>query len=185
MGQKQKRLYSLLGVSTLLALMFAVYYLQKKDDVGPHYLLDKKIESFSLLDSNGQETSVFEAMDATNSEYVLVSMWATWCGPCVKELPWLESMKDEFAAKKISLLLINYDVGSSEPKNRDIVKKWLAKKKITLMTSFDSKEDFLEYMQVYALPFNALIRKDRTLLYADKGELEKEKIFEIVDADSR
>jgi thiol-disulfide isomerase/thioredoxin len=43
-----------------------------------------------------------------NKTYV-VNFWATWCGPCVKELPFFEKIKKEYANKNVEVLLVSLD----------------------------------------------------------------------------
>ncbi|RZJ51697.1 MAG: TlpA family protein disulfide reductase [Flavobacterium sp.] len=46
-----------------------------------------------------------------DSTYV-VNFWATWCAPCIKELPHFEKLKQEFKSEKLAVLLISVDFKS-------------------------------------------------------------------------
>jgi len=46
-----------------------------------------------------------------DSTYI-VNFWATWCGPCVKELPDFEKLSDQFKSEKLKVLLVNVDYKS-------------------------------------------------------------------------
>ncbi len=39
----------------------------------------------------------------------VVNFWATWCAPCVKELPAFEKIKSDFATKNVEVLLVSLD----------------------------------------------------------------------------
>jgi thiol-disulfide isomerase/thioredoxin len=39
----------------------------------------------------------------------IINFWATWCGPCRKELPAMESIHRKFADQKVKVLLISLD----------------------------------------------------------------------------
>lgn len=43
-----------------------------------------------------------------NKTYV-VNFWATWCAPCVKELPYFEKIKKEYVNKSVEVLLVSLD----------------------------------------------------------------------------
>ena len=44
----------------------------------------------------------------TDTIYVL-NFWATWCGPCVAELPAFEKLNEKYAAQKVKIVLISTD----------------------------------------------------------------------------
>ena len=50
----------------------------------------------SLLNSN------------TDTTYI-VNFWATWCGPCVEELPYFEQLSRNFASQKVRIVLVSMD----------------------------------------------------------------------------
>ncbi|HOZ78590.1 MAG TPA: TlpA disulfide reductase family protein [Ferruginibacter sp.] len=50
----------------------------------------------------------------TDSVYV-INFWATWCKPCVEELPYLQSVSKKYADKKVKLLLLSLDLASFYP----------------------------------------------------------------------
>jgi thiol-disulfide isomerase/thioredoxin len=39
----------------------------------------------------------------------VVNFWATWCAPCVKELPHFETVRQAYATKKLKVLLVSMD----------------------------------------------------------------------------
>ncbi len=44
----------------------------------------------------------------TDSTYV-INFWATWCKPCVEELPYFEQLHDQFAGEKLRVILVSMD----------------------------------------------------------------------------
>jgi thiol-disulfide isomerase/thioredoxin len=59
----------------------------------------------------------------TSSTPLIVSFWASWCAPCIKEIPWFE--KNVAASdKKVRLVLVSIDFADDYPKTiADFVKK--------------------------------------------------------------
>jgi thiol-disulfide isomerase/thioredoxin len=51
-----------------------------------------------------------------NSEGVLiVTFWATWCKPCIEELPWFHELARKYKNKQVKLLLVSLDFVKDYP----------------------------------------------------------------------
>lgn len=44
----------------------------------------------------------------TDTTYI-INFWATWCKPCVEELPYFEKLRDAFAGQKVKVILVSLD----------------------------------------------------------------------------
>ena len=65
-----------------------------------------KVADFSWTDETGKKISFAEF---SKDNVVLINFWATWCGPCKRELPDLVSLRDEYKDKSIKILGISLD----------------------------------------------------------------------------
>ena len=61
---------------------------------------------FELATSFDQIASIFERQ--SDSTYV-INFWATWCKPCVEELPYFEQLHDDFGDEKLKVILVSLD----------------------------------------------------------------------------
>lgn len=43
------------------------------------------------------------------SETVVVNFWATWCAPCVKELPYFQKLQDKYVSSSVKVMLVSLD----------------------------------------------------------------------------
>ena len=48
-------------------------------------------------------------LEKKNDSIYVINFWATWCAPCVKELPAFEKLNKEYASKKVTVLLVSLD----------------------------------------------------------------------------
>src|ERR1700690_3147828 len=65
-----------------------------------------KVADFSWTDETGKKISF---ADFSKDNVVLINFWATWCGPCKRELPDLVALRDEYKDKNIKILGISVD----------------------------------------------------------------------------
>ena len=82
-----------------------------------------------------QDLVVFEKYDALEKELFkendtlyVVNFWATWCAPCVKELPYFETFSNENSTQKVKVILVSLDF---EKQKESKLIPFLKKKKIT------------------------------------------------------
>ena len=50
-----------------------------------------------------------QILQKNNDTTYVVNFWATWCGPCVKELPYFEALGEEMSGNKFKLILVSLD----------------------------------------------------------------------------
>ena len=48
-------------------------------------------------------------LEKNDGKTYVINFWATWCAPCVKELPYFEKLKKEYADKNVEVLLVSLD----------------------------------------------------------------------------
>ncbi|MES2364557.1 MAG: TlpA disulfide reductase family protein [Pseudomonadota bacterium] len=56
--------------------------------------------AFSLTDSKG----VVHTLDSYKGKWVLVNFWATWCPPCLEEIPALNALHDKYKNTKLEVI---------------------------------------------------------------------------------
>ena len=58
---------------------------------------------------------VIQMIDSSKTP-IVINFWASWCKPCVQEIPWFEKAIATFKNKNIQLLLVSLDFKSDYPK---------------------------------------------------------------------
>nr|WP_315242265.1 TlpA disulfide reductase family protein [uncultured Flavobacterium sp.] len=84
-------------------------------------------------------------------KYVYIDVWATWCGPCMAELPFLKKMEEKYEGKNITFVSISADKASAHDKwKKMIVDKKLGGIQLIADKDFDSQ--FLKDYSIMAIP---------------------------------
>jgi thiol-disulfide isomerase/thioredoxin len=87
-------------------IRFAKLIKRMKDQIG----LGKPIRDFHQRDVSGKMISPSQYKNSV----LLIDFWATWCTPCMKEMPNLKSLYDEFKQKGFALISIGLDTDRRE-----------------------------------------------------------------------
>ncbi len=72
---------------------------------------------FTLADVNGTMLSLKDL----RGKFVYIDFWATWCVPCIKEIPSLKVLEDEYRGKNIHFVSVSYDKAKDHAKWKDYV----------------------------------------------------------------
>ena len=117
---------------------------------------------FMLPDTQGNLVD----MSAFYGKYVLVNFWATWCKPCVKELPSLDRLE-----KKVNNMNKFSVIGVHVGQNPDIVNKFLKKNKVSFTNVIDEDITLSNWM-VEAIPTTFLVNQEGIAIYYALGKRE-------------
>ena len=74
--------------------------------------LSVKSQSFKTV----KFTEVEAILNSTNDTLYIINFWATWCGPCVAELPYFEELTEKYKTEKLKVILITMDFKSDVEK---------------------------------------------------------------------
>lgn len=112
-----------------------------------------------------------KAVIKANDTVYVINFWATWCAPCIKELPYFEQLHKE--NKKVKVLLVSLD------SQKDLEKKlipFIERKKITAEVILLSDKDYNTWLSKIDKDWSGAI--PATLLLEGKKHLFAEREFE-------
>ncbi|WP_248306830.1 TlpA disulfide reductase family protein [Bosea sp. AAP35] len=105
---------------------------------------------------DGQPTS----LSAFKGRVLLVNLWATWCLPCLKEMPALDALQTALGGPDFAVVAINIDT-----RNLDKPKAWLAKREITALPYYADPQakvfqELRAARKVEGMPVSLIVDRD-------------------------
>ena len=129
---------------------------ENTDDTWPVDMSTYEIKVLSIGDpapdftatlTNGETFTLSEH----KSDVVLINFWATWCGPCVSEMPELQELSDE-GIENFELICINCG------EEAGIVDKFVEKKKFDMNIAYDTDYAIGNYFPTQFIPYTLIIK---------------------------
>lgn len=123
-------------------VLFAFIIVSCKNDTGQSALVSKTDETSDYV-AESLEVYDFEGLKPflkTDSDKIyVVNFWATWCTPCIKELPYFERLNETYADKDVEVLLVSLDFPKKyESHLKPFIKKNQLKSKVVALNDMDS-----------------------------------------------
>ncbi|MCW8901039.1 MAG: TlpA family protein disulfide reductase [Gammaproteobacteria bacterium] len=118
-----------------------------------------KAANFTLKSRSGKNIKLSEL----RGEVVMLNFWASWCGPCRKEMPLLEKIHKKYKRLGFTLLGVNVEQNSSA------AKKYLKDVKVSFPVLFDSTNKTSKLYDVSAMPTTILIDRNGNKRFLHKG----------------
>ena len=123
-GGTSRIVWAGVGVIAMAAVLYAVVALVIKPGAAPSVKSLARGEMAKLVfvpTPSSLSTIVAEGPDgkpldpaSLRDQVVVVNLWATWCAPCVKEMPTLARLQGEFAGKPVKVLAVSLDKGDED-----------------------------------------------------------------------
>lgn len=139
-------------VGIVIAILVAGFFYNKYR-VAPKV----KFETLKLTDLNGNKIS----LDSFQGQKMFINFFATWCGPCIKEVPSLLSAQQILAKENFRFVLI-----SDEPIER---LKHFQEQTGTRVPILHSEKKLLEY-KIYTIPTSYVLNSNHEIVFKKTGE---------------
>ena len=110
---------------------------------------------FSLKDINGQTIT----LNNTQGKVTVVNFWATWCPPCVEEIPSLNRLNKKMQGKPFSLISINY------AESETLISEFLKQVNVEFPVLLDRKGEVSQQWNVIAFPSTFVIGPNGKIHY--------------------
>ena len=142
------------------ALIFSIAVQAK--DLKPYD--GEALPDFTLSDMNGKA----HTLSNYHGKVVMLNFWATYCGPCIKEMPSMQRLKEKLAGKPFEILAIDMAEEKTD------VTAFMQRHKITVNFPIllDTEGEVIEQWMVSAVPTTFIIDPQGKIRYALYGGLE-------------
>jgi thiol-disulfide isomerase/thioredoxin len=142
-------------------------------------LLHKPAPDFTLLDLSGKKVS----LASYKGKAVLINFWATWCGPCKIETPWLVELNNQYAPQGLEIVGISTEGDDLQKGDKEgwandkaAIEKFVQQEKVPYTVLMDGDSISRPYGGVEELPTSFFVDRNGTVVATQLGLTSKEDI---------
>jgi thiol-disulfide isomerase/thioredoxin len=134
--------------------------------------MGKPAPAFTLQDLSGKQVS----LASYKGKAVLINFWATWCGPCKLETPWLIELRNKYASQGFEVLGISTegddlakDDKAGWAKQKTAIAKFVAQEKMPYPVLINGDSLSQAYGGLDAMPTSFYVDRKGTVVAAQMG----------------
>lgn len=132
-----------------------------------------KAFNFSYPDINGKTVT----LASLKGKVVLVDVWATWCGPCKQQIPYLKTLEEELRNKDIAFVSISVD----EEKDFEKWKQFVDKEQLKGVQLYAKGwSEFAKYYDIRAIPRFLVFDQDGKIVTVDSPRPSQPELKELL-----
>lgn len=115
-----------------------------------------------------------------NDTLYVLNFWATWCKPCVNELPFFENANSKFAGKKMKMILVSVNSSSDQQKVESFINEKAFKADVWMLSGNPNVWiDAIDPSWSGAIPATVMYRNGEKVLFHE-GEYTQNELDSII-----
>ena len=115
----------------------------------------KKTPNFCLEELNGEKIQ----LAGLKGKIIFLNFWATWCGPCIEEMPSMEALYQHYKKTDFLFLTISVDCGG-----RESVRKFVERHRYRIPILLDPAGQTLELFEISRIPATLIIDRNGRMM---------------------
>lgn len=137
----------------------------------------KPVVDFNLLDANGDS----EAFSKLRGEVVILTFWASWCPPCLVELPTFAELAKKFSGRGLRVVPVNVDDGET---GKNFAREFWKTKDFDFKSFFDPSKEVASKFGVDMLPATFVIDRHGRIAMSALGanDWTNDQTVDVIDA---
>ena len=149
----------ILALGLMLALALATGALA--EPVAVEDMVGQEMEDFSIETLSGENYTLYEALET--HDLMVINFWASWCGPCQYEFPFLEEAWEKYS-DRIGVVALSVEENDTGAILDNFVKEYGLK--FTVMSDGDKLN---QKFGIYGVPTTIIVNKDKKIVAVEVG----------------
>ena len=173
MNRRQWIMISGIGLLALLAGIFSSQWISQTGIAS-----DPSVKAFF---ANSWQSPDGKTVNSENwqQKVLIVNFWASWCPPCVEEMPTLDKISQEYASKNVLIV----GIGIDSPSN---IREFLEKTSVSYPIVIGGLEGSILSKQMGntqgALPYTVIINSKGKSIYTKLGKISEEELRKAINS---
>lgn len=109
---------------------------------------------FTIKDENGKQVKLSDF----RGKLVFLNFWATWCAPCIEEMPEMDTLNQKFKDRKFQMMAVSVD------NNWEVVKDFYNKHNLEIPTYLDPGQQIRNSYKVRGYPETFILDRNGSVL---------------------
>lgn len=136
-----------------------LFFLFSSCGFSPSAVQGKKIAPEFVLESFKEPGTQVALKEWTDNHYVLLAFWASWCPPCIKEIPLLNDLNAQYASQGLKIFGINVE------ESRQNIEEVVQKQSVDYDILMDKDGSVAGMYEISGLPVIVLLAKGGQITY--------------------
>ena len=120
-------------------------------------------------------------LESLNGKYIYIDLWATWCGPCREQIPFLQKIEEQYKGKNIEFVSISIDAQKDKEKwSKFVTEKQLGG--IQLLAENEWESQFLKAYGIFSVPTFILLDPAGNIVNAYAPKPSDDKLIDLFNS---